>query len=133
MRKLVDRFFAEDETLGPRTLISAGLLAYATLFLAPLFGGTLYIVLLGLMILSAALLCYAALRELMPMMDPRDPDADRFVVWGAFVIFLGIGAASFGLLFLPAFFLGAALLYWRASELFEIIPGMDRPGNSRGL
>ncbi|WP_112321263.1 hypothetical protein [Oceanibium sediminis] len=130
MRKLLDRLFTEDETLGLRTLVSAGLLACVLMVFLPVTAGVTFVICAALLILSLSLLGYAGLRELLPVLDPRDPDADRFAVWGALVLFLAIGWLAFGIWFLPGLILGGALLWMRAPELFEIIPGFEKPGNT---
>ncbi|NNU78819.1 hypothetical protein HMH01_00075 [Halovulum dunhuangense] len=130
MRKLIDRLFTEDETLPPRVVVAAGLGAYALLLLRPFMGPVSAAVLGIAMIAALALVCLAVLREFLPMMDPRHPDADRFVVWGGFALALLVGGTAFGLWFLPALVLGLVLLWWRARELFEVFPWFETPGNT---
>jgi hypothetical protein len=130
MQKLFDFIFTEDEALGARTLVSCGVVSYAAALLAPLFTGATFVVLVVIMVVTLTLLCYAALRELLPLLDPRDPDADRFVVFGALLIFLAIGWTGFGIFFVPGLVLGMALLWWRAPDLLEVIPFLEKPGDT---
>lgn len=127
MQKMLDFLFTEEEALTARMLVTCGLLAYALSLIMPLFGSLFWIILAIIQVLVLALLCYSALRELLPMMDPRDAEADRYVVWGAFVIFLAIGWTGFGILLIPALCLGVSLLWIRAPEILEVIPFMEKP------
>ena len=126
MHKMLDFLFTEEEALGPRMLVGCGIAAYALSFLLPIFGGILWILFVVIMVLSAALLCYSALRELLPLLDPRDPEADRFVVWGALVLFLAIGWTGFGIYFIPSLIIGISLLWWRAPDLLEVVPFLEK-------
>ncbi|MEM8872141.1 MAG: hypothetical protein AAGB10_18015 [Pseudomonadota bacterium] len=128
MNSILDGFFREDETLHPRMLVAAGIVAYFFHYLAKWFGVSWWIT-QGLIVLLVAMLCYAVLRFLLPMMDPRDPDADPFVVWGTCFLFLIMGGDGFGALFIPGLIIGAAVLYWRAPELLEVFPWFEKDGN----
>ena len=108
-------------------IVAAGLAAYGLLFLRPLTGGVTAVLLAAVIILAVAILSCAALREFLPVRDPRHAEADRFVVWGGFAIALAMGWQSFGIWFPPGLVLGTALLWWRARELFEVFPWLDGP------
>jgi|GEM_PF-5731975 len=125
MLKMLDFMFTEDEVLSARTIVGCGIAAYALSLIMLLFGGFFWILLAIVQVLALALLCYSALREILPMMDPRDPEADRFVVWGAFVIFLAIGWTGFGIILIPALCLGVSLLWVRAPQVLEAVPFLD--------
>ncbi|QHQ36115.1 hypothetical protein [Algicella marina] len=117
--KMLDRLFREDETMSPRLVVGGALLAFALALFAPQFG----MVMRGLVSLIALILlvapAYMALRFLVPMMDPRDAEADRFAVWGGLVLLLVVGFSTFGLMTLPALALAGLLLWKRAPELME--------------
>lgn len=127
MQTVLDWLFRDDETLHPNVVISAGLVAYALMYLNAWLGVAI-VVAVPLLVLSITLICFAVLRFLLPMMDPRDPDADRFAVWGGLALFVIIGIDAFGIWFLPGLVLGAALLYWRAPELLEVFPYFEGKG-----
>lgn len=122
MRQMLNFLFTEEETLKPRFGVGAGLGAFALVYLAPFAGLAVKIVLLAVAVVALGLVSYAALRLLVPMMDPRDPDADRFAVWGGLLLFAVAGMACFGLVFVPGFALGAVLLWLRVPELLEVLP-----------
>ena len=119
--KFFDWMFREDETLHPRIVVSAGLFAYFVLFLRPVLG-LLFFPLVPGVVVALGLVCYAALRILMPVMDPAHPGADRFVVYGSTVLFVAIGAQAFGFWFLPGLAGGVAIIIWRAPELLDSLP-----------
>lgn len=115
----MDRFFREDETIAPRLVVGLGLLAIVLVFLAPHIGGLTSLLLYVIALLALVPLTYSVLRILLPLMDPRDPDADRFAVWGGLALCVLVGLGAFGLVILPAFAAGGALIWTRAPELFE--------------
>ncbi|MHA3979438.1 hypothetical protein ACW9UR_17330 [Halovulum sp. GXIMD14794] len=124
MDQIANWLFREDETLSPRTIVTAGLLAYLILFLR-FWLGWAYFLLAPVMVLALALLTYALLRALLPRMD-RSTGNDPVVIWGALALFLAVGLNAFGLWFLPAIFIGGALIVWRAPELLEAVPLLTR-------
>lgn len=130
MHGILDRIFDEEGRLGPRTIVAAGLAAWALLLLEPLAGGVWAVLLLILMILALSMASYAALRELLAVMDPRDAEADRFVVWGSALLILLIGFHAFGIWFLPALILAALLIRLRVPELYEVFPWFEKPGDT---
>lgn len=129
MQTLLDRLFREDETLHPKTVVGAAMAAYVLLLLAR-WAGFLGYLAVPIIICLLALVCYAALRFLLPLMDPRHADADRFAIWGGAVLFVFIGLDVFWIWFLPALALGGVLLWWRAPELLEVFPWFEPPGDT---
>ncbi len=117
--KLLNRFFREDETLSPRMVVITGLLAFVFALLAPYMGlfSRLIFSILALVLLVP--LAFSAFRYLVPLMDPRDPSADRIAVWGGCVLVVIIGIGAYGLVAVPALAGGAVLLWQRAPELLE--------------
>ena len=128
MSKLTNWPFTEEDTLKPRIGVAAGLVAYIFQFLLPFFGATGKLVLTLFIILALALVCFAILRLLIPKMDPRDPEADRFVVWGGALLFVFIGIEGFGAWFVPGLIGGGALIWWRVPELVEVFPWFEEKG-----
>ena len=129
MNWILDKLFREDETLSPRAAVAAGLVAYTLLIFKPVMGIGTLIFAIPILIICLALVCYTILRLLMPKMDPRDPDADRFVVWGGTALFVLMGFEGFGWWYPPGLILGGGLLYWRAPELLEVFPYFEEKGN----
>lgn len=129
MSRPLDFLFREDDTLGPRMLVSVGLLAYGLAIFKPVMGTGMLILALPLIIVALGLISFAALRWLLPLMDPRHDSADRFVVWGGAALFAVAGIQGFGVWFLPGLALGAVLIWWRVPELLEILPGREERGN----
>ncbi len=127
MQTILDWLFRDDETLHPKVVIGAGLLAYVLMYLNTWLGIGI-ILAVPLVVISITIVCYAVLRFLLPMMDPRDPDADRFAVWGGTLLFVIVGADAFGVWFIPGLVLGGGLLYWRAPELLEVFPYFEGKG-----
>ena len=128
MNTLLNWAFTEEDMLKPRIGVAAGLIAYVLLFLRPFFGTTTMIIAIILILACLALVCFGILRLLIPQMDPRDPDADRFVVWGGALLFVFIGIEGFGPWFLPGLIGGAALIWWRVPELIEVFPWFEEKG-----
>lgn len=127
MDRICNRLFREDETLAPRTILAAGLLAYLVVLLRDWLGW-LYYLLIPVMVLALALLTFALLRALLPRLDRTVPGGDPVIVWGTPALFTVAGLHGFGIWFLPALAGGAALIAWRAPELLELLP---RPGRQR--
>jgi len=128
MNGLINWAFTEEDTIRPRVGVAAGLVAYVMLFLRPFMGITLLVITTILILACLALVCFAVLRMLLPLMDPRDPDADRFVVWGGALLFVFIGIEGFGAWFLPGLIGGALMIWWRVPELLEVFPWLEEKG-----
>ena len=130
MRKLLERLFDEEGRLGPRSIVASGLVAWGLVLLLPALWGAWAVLAVLAMVAALALVTCAALRELLPVLDPRDAEADRFVSWGAALLMLAVGAHAFGIWFLPALALGAALVWVRTPELYEVFPWFEKPGDT---
>lgn len=124
MESLLKKFFPEKGLGNLKLVVGALLLASIFRVLHVLIGG-LGIIYYPLVLILLIFPIYAAFQFLMPKMDPRDPDADRFVVYGGAVCVLLIGFLAFGLMFLPALVIAAGLIFWRAPDLLQILPWMD--------
>ena len=129
MNAFINWPFTEEDTLKPRVGVAAGLIAYVLLFLRPFMGTTLMVISVILILACLALVCFGILRLLVPQMDPRDPEADRFVVWGGALLFLFIGIEGFGAWFVPGLIGGAGLMWWRVPELLEVFPWFEEKGD----
>ena len=125
MENMLNFLFREDETINPRLAVAGGIVAYAVLFFVPVFGLFMSILFVPILVIGLALGCFAVLRFLFPLMDPRHPSSDRFAVWGGLVLFLLTGWFAFGVFFLPAVLLGIGLIWLRAPEFLEVIPQLE--------
>lgn len=117
---MTKRFFREDETMSPRLVVITGIAAFLLVFATGASGMFMGLVLRLLALALLVPLAYSVLRALLPLMDPRDTDADRIAVWGGCVLVLLIGIGAFGLITLPALGIGAYVLWMRAPELLEV-------------
>lgn len=124
MDAIANWLFREDETLSPRAIVAAGLVAYLILFLRGWLGWLFFPFAL-VMVVALALLTFSLLRALLPRME-RATGNDPVVIWGVLALFLAVGLNAFGLWFLPAIFIGGALIAWRAPELLESVPLLTR-------
>ena len=125
MNRILHWLFEDDESLRRQVIVAAGLVAYGVGIFLPVMGTGTRFVFLPIMMIAMGLACYAVLRRLLPIMDPREADTDHFTVWGSVVLFLLIGFASFGVWFAPGLVLGMLLIWVRVPELLEVFPGFD--------
>lgn len=124
MENLLKKFFPE-KGLGNLKLVIGTLLAAAVLRGLHIMLGGLGFIYYPIVVVLLIFPIYAAYQFLMPKMDPRDPHADRFVVFGGTLCTILIGFLSFGVVFLPALILAGGLVFWRAPDLLEVLPWMD--------
>lgn len=124
MESLLTKFFPE-KGLGNLKLVVGTLLAACVLRVLYVLLSGIGFVYYPLMLVLLIFPIYAGFQFLMPKMDPRDPEADRFVVLGGSVCALLLGFLCFGFMFLPSLVLAAGLIFWRAPDLLEVLPWMD--------
>ncbi|MEO0912909.1 MAG: hypothetical protein AAFY59_07960 [Pseudomonadota bacterium] len=117
---MANRFFREDETLSPRLVVITGIAAFLLMFALAGTGMFLGLILRLLALVLLVPMAYSALRVLVPLMDPRDAEADRIAVWGGFILVLLFGLTAFGVIALPALGIAAYVLWMRAPELLEV-------------
>ncbi len=121
---MIEKLFPQ-KGMGNLRLVVGALLAVAILTTLHILVGGLGFIYYPLAMILLIFPLYAAAQFLLPMMDPRDPDSDRFVVYGSLASLILIGFAAFGWLFLPAVLITAGLMAWRAPDLADLLPWMD--------
>lgn len=124
MENLLNQFFPSKGMGNLKMIVGASLAACIMALLHKLLGGLGFIY-YPIVIILLIFPVYAAAQHLMPKMDPRDPDTDRFVIWGTAATCVLLGFVAFGILFLPVLLLTGGLVFWRAPDLLEILPWMD--------
>jgi hypothetical protein len=124
MENLVNKLFPE-KGMGNMRLVVGTLLTAAVLRVLHFLVGGLGFIYYPLALILLIFPLYAAAQFLVPKMDPRDPDADRFVIYGSLASLILLGFVAFGWLFLPALIAAGGLVVWRAPDLAELLPWVD--------
>lgn len=124
METMLNKFFPA-QGVGNMKLIVGTLLAATVMTALHRLVGGLGFIYYPLVVILLLFPLYAAVHYFVPLMDPRDPEADRFVIYGAVASLVLLGLVAFGWLFLPALVLTGGLVFWRVPDLAEFLPWVD--------